>query len=66
MKRAYKPPLIYYKVVSSASKKGTKGHSINVKRDNRVDEIITIYVIWVNTYSLVSMGIGGKGEVGMV
>ena len=48
--------------MSNASKKATKGHSINVKRNNCVDEIITIYIIWVNTYSLVSMGIARKGK----
>lgn len=47
--------------MSNASKKATKGHSINVKRNNCADEIITIYIIWVNTYSLVSLGIARKG-----
>jgi hypothetical protein len=46
-------------------KNTTKGHSTNVKRNNCVDEIITIYIIWVNTYSLVSLGISRREKISM-
>lgn len=42
-----------------------KRHSINVKRNKCLHEIITIYIIWVNTHLLFFLGILRKGKIGV-